>query len=288
MKKPFEWDKLVFFLKQTYLWWLHNDVGWWLSDVYGLHLLPLLLKCFSCNQTNLFEHLYVKKLVKLIQDPACNAGFSISICSQSVKTNPRWWVLCNLTLLTLWTWPWEGVLTTIAGELVCKETQQKSIQQWNQQSKGHTAYEHYIVLSTVATSHWISIKSQQMSSDRVTLAPPSGGRRLISLVSRLHEGGCNFEDALLINTVDAAIFDWRTQLNTEQVVLLEWRSVSTVRSLALTPLLFCQKQHPSTNHLSAPPVKATTRRWLCTSLGSEALYLIQIKWKLMWGRHRKS
>lgn len=106
--------------------------------------------------------------------------------------------------------------------------------------------------------------------------------------SGLHKSGHNFEDAHLTNTVDTAIFDWRTQLNTEQVILLEWRSVSTVRSLALTPLLFCQKQHPSTNHLSAPPVKAATRRWVCTSLGSEALYLIQIKWKSMWGRHRKS
>lgn len=158
VKKPFEWDKLVFFLKQTYLWWLHNDVGWWLSNVYGLHLLPLLLKCFSCNQTNLFEHLYGKKLVKLIQDPACNASFSIG----SLSVLNLWGQTPIGGFCVIWPrWPHEPAHEKECSQLlVCKETQQESIQQWNQQTKGHTAYEHYIVLSTVATSHWISIVSR--------------------------------------------------------------------------------------------------------------------------------
>lgn len=35
--------------QQAHLWWLHDDIGWRLSDVYGLHLPPLFFNCLSCT-----------------------------------------------------------------------------------------------------------------------------------------------------------------------------------------------------------------------------------------------
>lgn len=90
-------------------------------------------------------------------------------------------------------------------------------------------------------------------------------RRVIILFSAASKGGRNFEDELLRHCWWCSYL-WVEDLTKRRAgFFVGATSVSTVRSLAVTPVLFCQKQHPSTHHLSAPPVTAATRRWLCTS-----------------------